>query len=103
MHSTRVHAEALHEEARQRWSTGNGSGALARLRQCLALVAELGDRRWQAELKREVGEIHHQLYELAEAFSWYQRAREGFAALGDPAEEGRTLVRLGEVEHLRGD
>ena len=63
----------------------------------------LADRRWQAELEREVGQIHYQLHQVAEALDWYGRARALFAALADPVGEGWTLIRLGEAAHLQGD
>jgi tetratricopeptide (TPR) repeat protein len=103
MEMSRVQAAALYEEARQRWETGNASGALARLQRCLEVVETLDDRRWQAELEREVGQIHYQLHQVAEAMDWYDRARARFASLADPAGEGWTLIRLGEAAHLQGD
>src|SRR5262245_61362777 len=102
MSDRRVRAAEIYEEARQRRFSGNPSGALLRYERCLELAEELGDRRWQAEIEREVGEMHHELYELPAALHRYERARARFLEVGDAQEAGLTRCLAARVRLLRG-
>ena len=102
MSDQRVRAAEMYEEARQRRFSGNPSGALVRYERCLELAEELVDRRWQAEIEREVGEMHQELYELPAALDRYERARACFTELGDAKEAWLTQLLAARVYLLRG-
>lgn len=102
MSDLRVEAAFLYDEAQARRESGNPSGALMRYLRCLEIAEQLGDATWRAHLELEVAQMHHALYELAEARRRYEQARAHFAEVGDAAGEATALVGWARVDHLDG-
>lgn len=99
----RLAAAEQYEAARERRFQGNDAGALRRYERCLALIAQLGDSRWQAQIEAEVGEMYQEQYRLPEATEWLERARARWLELGDRRGVAEVDLRLGQVRLLEGD
>jgi tetratricopeptide (TPR) repeat protein len=92
----------LLQEARERRADGNLLAAGGRYKRAVAIAAELGEVRWEAELLAEAAAMRQEAYEVDEAKRLFEQALLRFEALADPAEIGLTLFRLGQIEQLSG-
>ena len=81
---------------------GRHAEALDHCAAAVALFAEAGDERGEAETQDSLGYIHQQRGDYAAAVTHYRRALTMYRALGDRHGQGETLTHLGDIYEAAG-
>lgn len=95
-------AESLKEEGLRLYRLGDYEAAASLFKEAEGVFAEAGDIRGQGEMFNNLGVLHLQAQQWAEAEEAFERAGDKFVSAEDNLGRAQTLGNLGELFRRRG-